>query len=189
MNRKTFQNICVWAPVYQALLLTSMLVFLSPTTIQAQQHPHSKQMFRIYLDNDFFAYRKEDGGYSSGLRIDLFYQRSNEHESFFNNFLIKAGDSAINTHSWSIMQMMMTSNDITKEEWVKGDYPYSGSLFITRALYSINPDKQYAIKTEWLAGIMGPKAYAGEAQTWFHRSDWRRKTDGLATSNAYQCPC
>lgn len=168
MNRKTIQSICAWATVYQTLLLMSILGFLGLTTTQAQQQSPSKQMFRIYLDNDFFAYRKEDGGYSSGIRMDLFYQRSSERESFFSNFLIKAGDNAINTHSWSIMQAMITSNDITKEEWVEGDYPYSGSLFFSRALHSINSEKQYSIKTEWLAGIMGPKAYAGETQTWFH---------------------
>ena len=173
MKRKTIQRIAnpfmrIWTTVYQTLLLMKILGFLSLTTIHAQEQSPSKQMFRIYLDNDFFAYRKEDGGYSSGVRMDLFYQRSSERESFFSNFLIKAGDNAINTHSWSIMQVMITSNDITKEEWAEGDYPYSGSLFISRALHSINSEKQYSIKTEWLAGIMGPKAYAGETQTWFH---------------------
>ena len=173
MKRETIQRIVksfmrIWTTLYQTLLLIKILGFLSVTTIHAQEQAQSKKMFRIYWDNDFFAYRKEDGGYTNGTRMDFFYQRTSEKESFLSNFLIKAGDNAINTHSWSIMQVMITSNDISKEEWVEGDYPYSGSLFVARALNSINAEKQYAIKTEWLAGVMGPKAYACETQTWFH---------------------
>jgi hypothetical protein len=136
--------------------------------VAAQQARGKNTLFRMYVDNDFFAYRKEDGGYSNGLRFDLFYHRKKKPTSFLSNLLLKAGDSAINTYSWSIMQIMITSNDITKEEWTKGDYPYSGSLFVTHALNSVNPVEAYAIKTEWIAGIMGPEAGAGEVQTWFH---------------------
>ena len=146
-----------------------ILVIASLSHGVAAQHLKRKNtLFRMYVDNDFFAYRKEDGGYSNGLRFDLFYHRKRTPTSFVSNFLLKAGDSAINTYSWSVMQIMITSNDITKEEWTKGDYPYSGSLFVTHALNSVNPVEKYALKTEWIAGIMGPDACAGEVQTWFH---------------------
>lgn len=136
--------------------------------VEAQDVTGRNSLFRIYVDNDFFAYRKEDGGYSNGMRLDMFYHRKKQPTSFLSNFLLKAGDSAVNTYSWSVMQIMITSNDITKEEWTKGDYPYSGSLFVTHALNSVNPVEKYAIKTEWIAGVMGPEACAGEVQTWFH---------------------
>jgi hypothetical protein len=136
--------------------------------VEAQEMTKRNSLFRIYMDNDFFAYRKEDGGYSNGLRVDLFYHRKKQPTSFLSNFLLKAGDSAVNTYSWSVMQIMITSNDITKEEWTKGDYPYSGSLFVTHALNSVNPVERYAMKTEWILGVMGPEACAGEVQTWFH---------------------
>src|SRR5690606_35302529 len=136
--------------------------------VEAQDVTGRNSLFRIYVDNDFFAYRKEDGGYSNGMRLDMFYHRKKQPTSFLSNFLLKAGDSAINTYSWSVMQIMITSNDITKEEWTKGDYPYSGSLFVTHALNSVNPVEKYAIKTEWIAGVMGPESCAGEVQTWFH---------------------
>src|SRR5690606_9075670 len=32
----------------------------------------------------------------------------------------------------------------------------------------LNPDEGYALKTEWIVGVMGPEACAGEVQTWFH---------------------
>ena len=179
----------VWTTVYQTFLLMSILGFLGLTTIQAQQQSPSKQMFRIYLDNDFFAYRKEDGGYSSGVRMDLFYQRSSERESFLSNFLIKAGYNAVNTHSWSIMQAMITSNDITRKEWVEGDYPYSGSLFISRALHSINSQKTLFDQNGMASRYNGPQGLCRRNTNLVPRSDWRRKTDGLAPSNAYQCPC
>jgi hypothetical protein len=136
--------------------------------VEAQDVTGRNSLFRIYVDNDFFAYRKEDGGYSNGMRLDMFYHRKKQPTSFLSNFLLKAGDSAINTYSWSVMQIMITSNDITKEEWTKGDYPYSGSLFVTHALNSVNPVERYAMKTEWILGVMGPEACAGEVQTWFH---------------------
>lgn len=136
--------------------------------VEAQDVTGRNSLFRIYVDNDFFAYRKEDGGYSNGMRLDMFYHRKKQPTSFLSNFLLKAGDSAVNTYSWSVMQIMITSNDITKEEWTKGDYPYSGSLFVTHALNSVNPVERYAMKTEWILGVMGPEACAGEVQTWFH---------------------
>lgn len=145
-----------------------LLSFLYTLTAQAQQQTSPKTLLRLYMDNDFFAYRKEDGGYSNGLKLDLFYERLRREKRFLDKFFLQAGTDAIHTRSWSIMQVMITSNDITKEEWAQGDYPYSGSLFVTHALYAVNPNKQYAVKTEWLAGIMGPHAYAGETQAWFH---------------------
>ena len=150
------------------IFVLAMLALPGLTTVRAQTLPRKERLVRLYVDNDFFAYRKEDGGYSNGMRVDYFYHRKKQPTSFLSNFLIKAGDSAVNAYSWSAMQVMITSNDITKEEWTKGDYPYSGSLFVSHALNSVNPENRYAIKTEWVAGIMGPHAYAGEVQTWFH---------------------
>lgn len=152
-----------WARVILVILIGS-----SAQHVTAQPVRGKNSLFRIYMDNDFFAYRKEDGGYSNGIRLDLFYHRKRQPTSFISNFLLKAGDSAINTYSWSVMQIMITSNDITQEEWTEGDYPYSGSLFVTHALNSVNPDEGYALETEWIVGIMGPEACAGEVQTWFH---------------------
>ena len=146
----------------------AMLALPGLTTVRAQTLTRKDKLVRLYVDNDFFAYRKEDGGYSNGMRVDYFYHRKREPTSVLADLLIKAGDSAINVYNWSAMQVMITSNDITREEWAKGDYPYSGSLFVAHALNSVNPKDKYAIRTEWVAGIMGPHAYAGEVQTWFH---------------------
>jgi len=148
--------------------LIVMLALPGFATLRAQEQPRKKNLVRLYVDNDFFAYRKEDGGYSNGMRVDYFYHRKREPKSVLADLLIKAGDSAVNVYSWSAMQVMITSNDITNEKWTKGDYPYSGSLFVVHALNSVNPKQKYAIRTEWVAGIMGPHAYAGEVQTWFH---------------------
>ncbi len=152
----------VW--MYVALVMASSI----GQPLRAQELPRQKKLFRLYVDNDFFAYRKEDGGYSNGMRVDLFYRRKREPGAFLSKLYLNAGDSAINTISWGVMQVMITSNDITREEWVKGDYPYSGSLFASHTLTSVNPVKRYSTKTEWIAGIMGPHARAGQVQTWFH---------------------
>src|SRR5690606_3738447 len=76
--------------------LTFVVLFASlAQDIAAQQVNGKNTLFRMYVDNDFFAYRKEDGGYSNGLRFDLFYHRKQKPTSFLSNFLLKAGDTAI----------------------------------------------------------------------------------------------
>lgn len=154
-----------------AVFLIFLGSFMLPCRLPAQvneKRPFNK-MVRLYVDNDLFAYRNEDGGYSNGIRLDFFYERQKEKASFVDRLMLKSSKNAVNTYGWSIMQIMITANDITKEEWERGDYPYSGSLFVTHSLISVDPLKNLSIKTEWVLGIMGPHAYAGEVQTWFHQ--------------------
>ena len=127
------------------------------------------KMLRLYIDNDFLAYQKEDGAYTSGLRIDFVSERRKHPRAFVDKLYFHSGEESIVSMGWSLTQVMITSNDISKEEPIPGDYPYSGSLLITKSFNSMNPSKKVSIKTEYVAGIMGPYAFAGETQDSFHK--------------------
>ncbi len=125
-------------------------------------------MVRVYMDNDFFAYQKEDGAYTNGLKFDYFYQQktnsSTKRPLYFN-----AGKNASTTSSIGITQIMITPNDIRDKHPSKDDYPYSGSFYINRTFNSINQKEKKLIKTEYIIGSVGPKSLAGETQSFVHR--------------------
>lgn len=130
----------------------------------------STHIFRVYEDNDFLNVRGNgtDNSYTNGLRFDLFYTKKKQSRSFINHLFPKAGDSSINFFGWSLTQLMVTPNNITVTQNQPDDYPYSGVLYITRSLYSINPIKKFSFQTELLAGIRGPASFAREFQTLVH---------------------
>src|SRR5688572_14940976 len=76
----------------------------------AQDVPN--RILRIYMDNDFFAYQKEDGAYTNGLRIDFFKEEKVKHNSVLDRFYFNAGNKSLVSKGWSLMQVMITSNDI-----------------------------------------------------------------------------
>jgi lipid A 3-O-deacylase len=160
------------------LQLVAMLNLLAAFVYGQSKPP---MMVRIYEDNDFFAYQKEDGAYTNGFRIDVFYQRRNKGDFFLNPFFLQAGPRAVNTYAWGTMQVMITANDIKTEKPQSGDYPYSGSLFLAHSLYSFNPQKKYSLQTEWVVGIRGRHSYAKETQIQFHR--WINNPEPLGWEN------
>lgn len=147
-------------------ILLLMLMALPLSTLAQTQSLH---MLRLYEDNDLFTLRGSDRGYTNGTRIDLFYRRPKTIKSVFNNLLLKAGDSSINTYSWGAMHMMYTPADISNVRPDPLDYPYSGSMFVSHALHSSNPKRKYLLHTEWILGVMGKYAYGEQLQRYVHR--------------------
>jgi lipid A 3-O-deacylase len=143
-----------------------MLMALSMNAMAQTQPVH---MVRLYEDNDLFTLRGSDRGYTNGTRIDVFFRRPQTVKSLFNNLLLKAGDSSINTYSWSVMHMMYTPADISATQPDPLDYPYSGSLFVSHALHSSNVKHRYLLQTEWIIGVMGKYAYGEQLQTYVHK--------------------
>ena len=80
----------------------------------------------------------------------------------------KAGDSSKNIFGWSIMQVMVTPNDISTAKYQPNDYPYAGALFAIHSLYSYDPIKKYSFQTELLAGVRGPTSFAKQTQIAVH---------------------
>jgi len=136
-------------------------------------------IFRVYEDNDFLNITGNgtDNSYSNGTRFDLFYSKK-KRPRFIDRLMPKAGDSSINIFGWSLMQIMVTPNDISTPQYQPDDYPYAGALFITHSLYSYNAVKKYGFRTELVAGIRGPASFAKEFQTLFHSVIHDRKPMG-----------
>lgn len=160
------------------------LLGLPLSTVFAQEQPGYKYMFRIYEDNDAINVYDigSDRGYTNGTRLDLFWQQ--RKRSFINKLMPQAGKNSINTHSWSLMQVIITPDNITRRKPDPSDYPYSGALFVTRSMHSANPVKKLSIQSEWVLGVMGPPSLAEETQVLIHRIIAAQRPKGWA----YQKP-
>lgn len=132
---------------------------------------NAQQMLRAYEDNDVLNITGDatDDAYTNGTRFDYFYVKDHKSKFFLDRWMPKAGDSAVNTFGWSLMQMMFTPQHITKVKPDIHDYPYAGSLFVTHSLHSSNPVKKYNLQMEVLAGVIGKTSFAEQTQIFVHR--------------------
>jgi len=127
-------------------------------------------LFRLYEDNDFIniAGKGTDKGYTNGTRFDYFYRPKAPSRFFLDKWFPTAGADAVNTFSYSLMQVMLVPKDISKPQPDKNDWPYAGALVISHSMYSSHPDRKQAIQTEITAGVIGPLSLAEQLQTWVH---------------------
>lgn len=139
------------------------------STVLAQEQPDNRYMFRVYEDNDVINIYDigSDRGYTNGTRLDLFWRE--QKRSFMNKLMPQAGKNSINIHSWSLMQVIITPDNILRRKPDPADYPYSGALFVSRSLHSSNPVTKLSLQTEWVVGVMGPPSLAQETQKLIHR--------------------
>ncbi|ASZ10512.1 lipid A deacylase LpxR family protein [Chitinophaga pendula] len=147
-------------------------IVLATTGVKAQiMLPEQQRMLRIYEDNDLFNISGQgtDEAYTNGTRIDYFYFRKKPARSFDKWVLPQTGRNSINRYYWSVMQIMITPTDLATTQYQPNDYSYAGALYGAHGLLSYNPDKKYNLHSEWLLGVMGPWAFAKEAQTLMHR--------------------
>jgi len=136
------------------------------------QHPgiSPRHLFRIYEDNDFLniSGNGTDNSYTNGLSLDFFYTNKKPSRSFIDRLMPRAGKNSVNVFGWCLTQLMFTPNDISTARYQPDDYLYSGVLFTTHSLNSINVVKKYSLKTEIIGGIHGPASFAREMQTFVH---------------------
>lgn len=127
----------------------------------------NERLIRASIDNDFFAFQKEDGAYTNGLRLDFFH--TIKKRSSLPSIFIGAGEGSLNTSDLGIMQVTITPNEIRDIHPPEGEYPYSGSLFGMVSVNSINKQRTKSVTTEYVAGVIGPESMAGQTQIGFHR--------------------
>jgi lipid A 3-O-deacylase len=153
--------------LYKLLLSTMILLYLN--NLHAQITGPSK-MFRLSEENDFFNLdgHGTDKSYSNGTRLDFYYEKQ-KSRGLLHKLMPKAGDSCRNVYGLSLMQIMVTPNDIKATAFLPNDYYYAGALFATHSLYSYNAKKKYSFQTELLAGIRGPGSFAEQTQKAVHK--------------------
>lgn len=149
----------------RAMVLVLLLGEIPPTLAAQESH-----LFRIYEDNDFIniAGRGTDKGYTNGTRLDYYYAENHGPWFFMDRWFPRAGPLSVNTYNYSLMQLMVVPRDISTPFPDKNDWPYAGALILTHGLYSSDPVKEYAIQTQFTAGVIGPLSLARQAQTWVH---------------------
>lgn len=151
-------------------LFFSFLLTLANADLTMAQAPAPTKLFRFYEDNDFLNIRGDgtDKAYTNGVRLDFFYQRK-KTSRLVDHYMPKAGDEGIDIYGWSVMQMMITPDNLAESQYQSDDYAYSGALFVTHSLYSYNKIKKISLQTEILAGVRGPASFARQTQMWIHR--------------------
>ena len=150
-------------------ILFIFFLFITISFVRSQDKTPTT-IFRIYEDNDFLNITGNgtDNSYTAGTRFDLFYIRKKPPRFITDRLMPKAGSGSTNIFGWSLMQLMVTPNDISVSTWQPNDYSYAGALFAVRSLYSYNAIRKYSFQTELVAGVRGPASFAKETQTLVH---------------------
>ncbi|WP_217602851.1 lipid A deacylase LpxR family protein [Chitinophaga sp. GbtcB8] len=156
----------------RALLTGALLLFLAAKAncqvISTADSIH--HLLRIYEDNDFLNIRGQgtDESYTNGTRIDYFYQKKKPTRFLDKLILPRTGKNAINTYHWSVMQVMITPENLSETKYLPDDYSYSGALFLSHGLDSYDPVRKFSLQSELVMGVMGPLSFAEDAQKWVH---------------------
>jgi len=129
------------------------------------------RMLRFFEDDDYINFWGcgTDNSYTSGSRLDYYYQPNQKPHGLLGRWGLKAGTASVDTYSWGLEELIYTPNDIARTEWEPHDYQYAGAFAITHSKYSYNPEEKYAFQTEVVVGVIGPSALAGPIQTTFHQ--------------------
>lgn len=150
-------------------ILIGLLTMLPTCRLQAQEQPVNRYLIRVYEDNDAMNLfdMGSDKGYTNGTRLDFFWIP--RERPFLAGLFPQAGKRSINTHGWSLMQQMITPDNIVRRIPDPADFPYSGGLFATRSMHSANAASKLSLQSELLLGVMGPPAMAEGLQKLIHR--------------------
>ncbi|MET0638090.1 MAG: lipid A deacylase LpxR family protein [Chitinophagaceae bacterium] len=138
----------------------------------SQQDSSFRSAFHFYWDNDFINLRMHgsDEAYTNGMKLEYLETIPRNPRFFLNRFFIRAGNNAINTSSWSVMQVMYSPSDIRRQIPDSTDYPYSGGLFTTHFVHSTDSKQKFSLQTGITLGVMGPPSLAGPTQVAVHRA-------------------
>jgi len=149
-------------------LLIGLILFCCDGLHAQSQNGH---LFRVYEDNDFIniAGKGTDKGYTNGTRLDYFFTKDHPSRFFMDRWFPLAGDAAVNTFSYSLMQVMLVPTDISKPQPDKNDWPYSGALVLSHGLSSFNAAEQWSLQSDVTLGVLGPPSLAEQFQTLVHR--------------------
>lgn len=143
-------------------MLPSQHLFAGDTTCH--------KMFRVYEDNDIFKLLGDmsDKGYTNGTRFDYFYT-SKSPRFFVDRWMPKAGKEAVNTFGWGITQIMYTPENYQVPFPDVEDWPYSGALYLSHSLHSVNVAKTYNIQSEIMIGVTGRASLVEPVQKFIHQ--------------------
>lgn len=147
--------------------LLFILVFFTGRLLSAQPDNRPAHLFLLSEENDGINawFRGTDLGYTNGIRMDYLAPRKKQNK----NHRGKISPVRISTTGWGIQQLMYTPQKTRPDIPDKNDYAYAGGLMAIHTRYHADPQRKTSTRTEWVAGLTGPAAFAGETQAFLHR--------------------
>ncbi|WP_299312003.1 lipid A-modifier LpxR family protein [uncultured Aquimarina sp.] len=152
-----------------SIFLISLLV--TPTLISQTQEETFNSELKVIIDNDIFAvFRDSDRYYSYGMGLEYAFKT----EKFLGlQYLFKNKKNLFYTLGVRLegyTPSMVREFAVTPEIEDRDDFdrPFAGLLYAT--LTTTYTFGKSFLKSEILAGVIGPSSQAGEIQTWFHEN-------------------
>jgi lipid A 3-O-deacylase len=139
-------------------------------TVLAQKN-NDIQFLKVNVDNDFVNFRGEgsDRGYTSGLKLEIYYTKNIEPK-FPSSLLMTMKGDADNLYCWGISHSLYTPVDIKTKLIQYGDRPYASTLILSNTLVSSDEINKQKITTSIGVGAIGDYAFGAEIQTWVHKT-------------------
>lgn len=159
------------------LNLACGLIFLSQLSVQpqAKERPEKVGTFTFQFENDLFY--GADRNYTNGLRLSWISPNKDNGDPvpLARGLLqkISLNNNPKSRLSLAIAQEMYTPTDRRRADLILDDRPYAGWLYLAAGLHTKNdsgfkPFDKMLDSVEFDIGIIGPHAYAKEAQDWIH---------------------
>ncbi len=144
----------------------------------AAHHNDNPWSFNLYFENDLFA--ESDQNYTNGIRMSWVSPdvSSYETDSRIPGWLRQVNDQLHFFHDlrdrkklarnlvFSVGQLMYTPETIDASELLEDERPYAGFLYTTIAYHTRSRDQLDTVGVT--VGVVGPAAYAHEAQDFIH---------------------
>lgn len=156
--------------IMKKLLHLLFLLWFNAVNSSFAQQEIPKHLVQAYWDDDYINFygHGTDRAYTNGNKFNLFYIKNKSSNFLIDRFMPKAGESSLNVLGFGLTQLIFTPNIIANPNFQPGDYPWSGSLYLTPSLYSYNEQQKYSFQSELDLGVNGPASLAREAQEIVH---------------------
>ncbi len=148
-------------PKRHLILLLLQLTLL--TTVSPSQSQKASGTIGFQFDNDTFAL--SDAGYTGGLK--LYWMSEFRSSRWGGGFPFLGRPGSRHALSIALSQKGYTPQDLARSDLIAEDRPYAGFLHLDLGIHSRDDLSMQSV--EIVLGIVGPHAYAGETQRFFHR--------------------
>lgn len=174
-------------PITFFLFMISILNLSLSLSGQVSDSFRDRGSFSLNLENDVFL--GGDEGYTSGVELMWVLPRlSEESSSSFIKWLAKVNTRLLGGNDYdhrqvrysrarqrraifSLSHMILTPDDLKKEEIIPDDRPYAGVLYAGMTLVRDMGRRQDNLGLA--IGLVGPHSFAGSIQKWLHKTyDW-----------------
>lgn len=170
VQHKFYKVISVFWLKMNVRYICFILSLFTYKTAPAQKN-NDIQFLKVNIDNDFVNFRGEgsDRGYTSGLKLEIYYTK-NVEPKFPSSLLITMKGDADNLYCWGITHSLYTPVDIEAKLIQYGDRPYASTLILSNTLVSSDEINKQKITTSIGIGAIGDYAFGAEIQTAVHKA-------------------